>query len=178
MPSHHSRWSGVRARLVALAPALVALAFAAGPAVSTAGAAAPSADVSVSYAGYMAVRNNGPSTAYNVKVTETWSQSFDGGLARFWGLSTNNEVPASCVTPPVYSVVFPNGSAAVTCTMPSLGPGQQEAIYARWEVGSLFGKAAAVTFTATATSSTPDPNLANNTVSVRFVFSGGGFLIG
>jgi Domain of unknown function DUF11 len=178
MPTLRSRFSGVCPPAVALVPVVVAVAFAAGPAVSTAGATAVSADVSVSYAGYTAVRNNGPSTAYNVKVTESWSQSFGGGLARFWGLSTNNEVPASCVTPSVYSVVFPNGSAAVTCTMPSLGPGQQEAIYARWEVGSLLGKAAAVTFTATSTSSTPDPNLANNTASVRFVFSGGGFLIG
>jgi hypothetical protein len=158
-----------RSLIYTLIPVVVVVASAAGPA--TAGAASP-ADVSVrlTIGGDVVVANNGPSPAYNVNVTESWSQSFDAGIARFWGLSTNNEVPASCVTPRVYSIVPPNGTAAVTCTMPSLGPGQQEAIYARWDVGSLSGKQAAVTFTASAMSSTPDPNLANNTASRRLMY--------
>jgi hypothetical protein len=151
----------MKVRIISMVfPAVVAAAFAAGPAVSTAGAAA-SADVAVSHPSYVAVRNNGTSTAYNVKVTYSWAGGVDATFVRFYSFSTNNEVPISCITPPRYSF---SRSGGVTCTMPSLGPGQQEALYLSALIASL-GSRWSATFTVTATSSTPDPNLANNTVS-------------
>ena len=158
MPTLRSRFSRVRPPAVALVPAVVGLVFAAAPA--TAGAAA-SADVAVSHPSYVAVRNNGPSTAYNVNVTYNWAGGWDYTLVRFYSFSTNNEVPISCVTPPRYSF---SRNGGVTCTMPSLGPGQQEALYLSTAIAS-FGSRWSATFTVTATSSTPDPNPGNNTVS-------------
>jgi hypothetical protein len=163
MTTRHSRFSGVRLPAVALVPAVIAAAFAAGPAVAGA-ATSPSADLAV---GWTAARdafvvNNGQSTAYNVQVTERLTASTNGGFVLLRHLSTS-----ACVE---------GAFLRLNCTWPSLAPGHVVVIYARFEAGSLEGKGEqAVTWTAFVSSSTPDPNLANDSASLRLVWWGTSF---
>jgi large repetitive protein len=102
------------------------------------------------------VTNHGPSTAQNVTVTDNWY-----GLSEFYGLQATAPAGVSCTTPPVGKLLGPR---VVTCTTSSLGTGQSAVIRLVLRVESL-GRGPLLQNTATATSTTPDPNPANNTAS-------------
>jgi hypothetical protein len=159
-------------------PALILLALSAALGASAPAATAdttptPTAEVSVGFtaAHDVAVANSGPSTAYNITVTERWSQSTNGTTAFLHTLSTNG-----CVA----NLIIGLKIGGVTCTIPSLGPRQDEVIYAQYSVGPMGGHGVnAITFTATAWSTTTlDPNPANNTASVRLQWAFGGGWVG
>lgn len=96
------------------------------------------------------VTNNGPDRAVAVIVTDTYSSL----TATFSGVSASAPSGASC-KPPV------GGNATITCTTPSLAPGRVMTVTV-----SLVNKCPyphnAVGDSASATSSTNDPNTANN----------------
>ena len=164
--------TGMKARslIYTLVPAVVAVAFAVGPAVSTAGATtAPSADLATTISNVIAfnttasftvtVTNHGPSTAQNVTITDSWYGG--GGFWEFGGLTATAGV--SCTTPPIGN--YPLEKRVVTCSTSSLGSGQSVVLSLRLNP-ILFTGRGGVTDTATAASATPDPNSANNTASV------------
>jgi hypothetical protein len=166
MPSLRFCVSGVRPPLIALVPTVVAVAFAAGPA--TAGAAGASADLATTIGNVsvfssvarftVTVKNKGPSTARNVTVTDSW---FGGGFWEFWGLQVTPPAGVSCTTPPLGKPLAPR---VVTCSVSSLGPGESIMLGLTLRP-LLFTGRGGVTDSATAASSTPDPNSANNTAS-------------
>jgi large repetitive protein len=102
------------------------------------------------------VTNQGPSTAPDVTVTDNWS-----GMSEFYGVQPTAPAGVSCTTPPIGKLLAPR---VVTCTTSSLGPGQSVVIGLVLRVETLFARAL-LQNTATATSTTPDPNPANDTAS-------------
>ena len=105
------------------------------------------------------VKNNGPSTASRVRLTDSaWNSS-----VTFQSLSVLSGSP-SCTTPKVGTL-----QPTVTCNVRSLGPGQSFAVHLVLKTHSIMPGKTTMTNQATATSSTPDPNTANNTVSYSAV---------
>ncbi|MEO6821320.1 MAG: DUF11 domain-containing protein, partial [Candidatus Nanopelagicales bacterium] len=115
-----------------------------GPATVTAGG-------SMSYA--LVVVNKGPSDAGSVQVTDTLPAgvTFVSAIGLGW----------SCTN---------NGNVSVTCTLAALA--SAETADTITVVVSAPGQAMSLTNTASVASSTPDPNLANNTSSVTTGVSG------
>lgn len=98
------------------------------------------------------VTNQGPDEAQNVTMTTHTMYGFGG-------LTATAPAGVTCTTPPTNSV---NG--AVTCTTPSLMPNAVMTIKLRDRV-LFFHNQCVLQNTATATSTTPDPNLNNNTAA-------------
>jgi uncharacterized repeat protein (TIGR01451 family) len=101
------------------------------------------------------VTNDGPSDANTVVMSDNWWS----GWTSFLGVSGSAPAGVSCTAPAVGSV------GTVTCTTPSLAPGASMAIALTIHVRAVFHNQLVVD-SATASSQTPDPNLANNTVTV------------
>ena len=166
----------------ALVVPLAAMAFVATRALP-ASAASPSADLATTiaahgtnvqggYVGYtITVTNNGPDAASGVIMTDhipasMWSRyptTFYcvGSVAPVGTPGWCGPLPSSvsCTTPPVGS------TGTAICTTSSLAPGASRTIEMAIRVGFHFSFQL-VQDTATATSSTFDPNTANNTASV------------
>ena len=101
------------------------------------------------------VKNNGPSTASGVQLTDSaWNSS-----VTFQSLSVISGSP-SCTTPKVGAL-----QPAVTCNVSALGSGQSFAVHLVLKTNSIMPGKTTMTNQATVTSSTPDPNAADNTVS-------------
>ena len=171
-------------RKFALVLPLAAMAFLATPALP-AGAAIPSADLATTitahgthvqggYIGYtITVTNNGPDAASNVIMTDhiplsMWSRYpttfYCVGSVAPVGQGWCGPLPkrVSCTAPPVGS------PGTVSCTKSSLAPGASKTIEMAIRVGFYFNRQGIVD-TATVTSSTFDPDTANNTASVGVV---------
>lgn len=92
------------------------------------------------------VTNNGPDSAVNVVVTDSLFN------AAFTGVTASAPSGASCSTQP-----------PAVCTTGSLAPGAVMTMTVFVVRECRFGVSQAIGSTATATSSTPDPNPSNNT---------------
>jgi uncharacterized repeat protein (TIGR01451 family) len=107
------------------------------------------------------VTNNGPSTASGVQLTDSaWNSR-----VTFQSLSVLSGSP-SCTTPKVGTL-----QPTVTCNVSSLKPRQSFAVHLVLKTHSIMPGKTGMTNQATVTSSTPDPNTANNTVSYSAVVS-------
>lgn len=161
-----------RSFICMVVPVVAAVAFAVLPA--SAGAAS-SADLAVSWVGNDAmVVNNGPSTAYNVQLVEQSARSacYYSAPCIFLAPTTT---PSGCVASTSLLV-------GLTCTWASLPPGPDHGVtvYERYKVWGQteFGKpfypriGGTLPMEATVSSSTPDPNTANNTASVNWSIPG------
>ena len=161
MLSHHSHCPRARRRVLAALPALALLGFAAAPAV----AAAQSADLATtvtpsfirayvgeSFSFTIQVTNDGPDPAAGVSVSDNWYYA-----STFAGVSATAPSGVTCTAPPTGS------RGTVTCTTPSLGRNASMTIAVRLHVLGIHNMI--LSDTATATSTTPDPNTANNTAS-------------
>jgi uncharacterized repeat protein (TIGR01451 family) len=105
------------------------------------------------------LKNNGPSTASGVQLTDSaWNSR-----VTFLSLSVLFGSP-SCATPKVGTL-----QPMVTCNVSSLGPGQSFAVHLVLKTNSIMPGKTGMANQATATSSIPDPNTANNTVSYSAV---------
>lgn len=98
------------------------------------------------------VTNHGPDSARSVLVRDSWSS-----FSTFYGVSATVPSGANCSAPPVGS------RGTVTCTTASLTPGASMIIHLTLRVEGFPNQL--VQDTATATSTTPDPNAANNTAT-------------
>jgi hypothetical protein len=98
------------------------------------------------------ITNNGPHASSNVQLVDHWWGSF--GTLRYVQV-VSGPAGASC-TPTV------GASNSVTCTASSLAARQSLTIVVGIKTMSLGGRTT-LTNSATASSSTPDPNTANNT---------------
>ena len=101
------------------------------------------------------VTNNGPRTASGVQLTDSAGNS----RVTFQSLSVLSGRP-SCTTPKAGTF-----NPTVTCNVSSLGPGHSFAVHLNLKTNSIMPGKTTMTNWATVTSSTPDPNTANNTVS-------------
>ena len=99
------------------------------------------------------VKNHGPTTASGVQLTDSARNS---GVT-FLSLSVLSGSP-SCATPKAGTL-----QPTVTCNVSSLGPGQSFAVHLALKTNSIMPGKTGLTNQATVTSSTPDPNTANNT---------------
>jgi hypothetical protein len=161
-----------RSFICMVVPVVAAVAFAVLPA--SAGAAS-SADLAVSWVANDAmVVNNGPSTAYNVQLVERSARTVCYAYNLCILLTpTTSPTPSGCV-PSTSSLV------GLTCTWASLAPNQSVTVHERYGVYGMteFGKpfypriGGTLPMTATVSSSTPDPNTANNTASVNWTIPG------
>ena len=165
-----------RSFICMVVPVVAAVAFAVLPA--SAGAAS-SADLAVSWVANDAmVVNNGPSTAYNVQLVEqsaSWYRSACNSplMNCIFLLPTTSPAPSGCVASNSLLV-------GVTCTWASLAPDQSVTVHERYEVfgRTKWGKpfyprvGGTLPMEATVSSSTPDPNTANNTASVNWSIPG------
>jgi hypothetical protein len=152
-----------------------AVAFAAGPA-PIAEASGASADLATTiraygnttFGGYdfyrITVTNNGPDAASDVVMTDhiplsIWSR-YPTTFVRVGGNSTFGSLPqsVSCTTPPVGS------TGTVSCTTSSLTPSASMTIWIEVRTG-VYMHNQLMADTATVTSSTFDPNTANNTAT-------------
>jgi uncharacterized repeat protein (TIGR01451 family) len=110
------------------------------------------------FSGYItyriAVTNHGPNYAHNVVLSDGWS----GGWTTFVNAGASAPAGASCPPPTV-------GSHTVTCTAALLAPGASMTVNVTIHVRALFHNQVLVN-TATASSQTFDPNIANNTATV------------
>jgi hypothetical protein len=184
MSSHLSRVWTVRLKGLALISMLGAIAFAANPALP-ASAATPSADLATTlgeigiaccggYMGYpITVTNHGPNPASNVVITDpTPRYMFSRYPTTFYcvgsvprpgsGAGWCGPLPpnVSCPAPPKVG-----SPGTLTCTISSLKAGASVTIIMAIHLGFYFHNQL-VCDTATATSSTFDPNTANNTAEV------------
>jgi hypothetical protein len=98
------------------------------------------------------VKNNGPDAASKVQLTDHWSGAF--GTLRYVQVVSG---PAGTSCAPTVGA-----SNSVTCTASSLAVRQSLTIAVSIKTMSLGGRMS-LTNSATASSSTPDPNMANNT---------------
>jgi len=101
------------------------------------------------------VTNNGPDSAQNVVLSDTFS-----GLATFQSVSATSR--ASCTAPPFGT------RGTVTCTTSLLAPEDSMTVWVTVHAGNL-GFRDIVGDTATATSTTFDPNTANNSAAGSLV---------
>jgi uncharacterized repeat protein (TIGR01451 family) len=179
--SHLSRLQTVRLKRLALISVFGAIAFAANPVVS-ASAATPSADLSTTlgeigiatFGGYMGytitVTNHGPNRASNVVITDPTPRYISnlhpttfycvGGVPRAAGWCGPLPPNVLCPAPPKVG-----SPGTVTCTTSSLRVGASVRIIMAIRVGFYFHNMG-ICDTATATSSTFDPDTANNTAEV------------
>jgi uncharacterized repeat protein (TIGR01451 family) len=97
------------------------------------------------------VKNNGPSTAQNVVVTDDLPPGLTAGPV------TSSD--------PSFTCVDPAGPIDVRCTSPSMAPGATATFTYSAQLPENAAPGAAFTNTAQVQSSTPDPNLANNTAT-------------
>jgi uncharacterized repeat protein (TIGR01451 family) len=97
------------------------------------------------------VKNNGPDSAQNVVLSDTFS-----GFATFQSVSAPSGT--SCTAPPFGT------RGTVTCTTGSLAPGDSVTVRVTVHAGNL-GFRDIIGDTATATSTTFDPNTANNSAA-------------
>jgi hypothetical protein len=105
------------------------------------------------------VQNNGPSTALGVQLADSaWNSR-----VTFQSLGVLSGSP-SCTTPKGGTV-----QVTVTCNVSSLGPGQSFAVHLVLKTNSIMPGKTTMGDQATVTSSTPDPNTANNTASYSAV---------
>ncbi len=104
------------------------------------------------------VTNNGPSTAQDVTVADSWT---GGGFWAFGGLQATAPAGVSRTTPALGKPLAPR---VVTCSVSSLGSGKSIVLGLTLRP-LLFTGRGGVTDSATAASATPDPNSANNTAS-------------
>lgn len=181
MPLRRLRVSNIRPKSIALTSAFAAIAFLAAPTLP-ANAADPTADLATTITaqgtthlgggiGYtITVTNDGPDAASNVVMTDQiprsmWSRYPTtflcvGSVAPpgtpWCSLPLPPEV--SCITPPVGS------TGTVTCSTSSLAPGASMRIFMAIRAGAYLPHQLAID-TATAASTTTDPNPANNTAS-------------
>jgi Domain of unknown function DUF11 len=178
MEYRFSRSLSARGKRNALIPALVAIALLAAPALP-ASAASPTADLATtiisptitntgSYLYYaITVTNNGPDTASNVVMADhtpwyPWSLH----PTTFYCVGSGS---AWCgpLSPGVWCTAPKRGFAGtVSCTTASLVPGASMTITMIVHVGFYLHNQVVID-TATATSSTFDPNTANNTATVE-----------
>lgn len=181
MPSRRPRFSGVRLGLVALAPTVVVLAFAAG-AVPSAEATAASADLATSvtpfnvgpyavvgaWIGYrITVTNNGPDAASDVVLTDRVNPSDSSRYpTKFTCLGGPSGVWCGPLPSTVSCSPLPAGNpGSVTCTTGSLPPGASMTIAVGVKVG-LYLHNQLICDTAGVTSSTAGPD-SGNTACVR-----------
>ena len=105
------------------------------------------------------VTNNGPSTASGVQLTDSaWNSR-----VTFQSLSVLSGSP-SCTTPKGGTL-----QPTVTCNVSSLRSGQAFAVHLVLKTNSIMPGKTTMTNQTTVTSSTPDPNTANNGVSYSAV---------
>jgi uncharacterized repeat protein (TIGR01451 family) len=95
------------------------------------------------------VKNNGPSVAQNIVFTDDLPPGLTPGPV------TRSDLSFSCVDPP--------GPADIRCSSPSLASGATATFTYSANLPENAAPGASFTNTATVTSSTPDPNLLNNT---------------
>jgi uncharacterized repeat protein (TIGR01451 family) len=156
-------WHFTRQRAAALIPVVAATAILG---TSAASAKAASADLAttVSPNGWRmmmgpvtftaTVTNDGPDYADNVVISDNWS----GGMSTFQSVSATAPSGASCTAPRVGT------RGTVTCTTSSLAPDHSMTV--RVTVRDMLIVARApLEDTATTTSTTFDPNTANNTAT-------------
>jgi uncharacterized repeat protein (TIGR01451 family) len=105
------------------------------------------------------VKNNGPSVASRVQLTDS---AWNSGVT-FQSLSVLSGSP-SCTTPKAGTL-----QPTMTCNLSSLGPGQSFAVHLVLKTNSIMPGKTTMTNQATVTSSTPDPDTANNSVSYSAV---------
>jgi uncharacterized repeat protein (TIGR01451 family) len=121
-------------------------------------AAAVTAPASLYFTGNITYRitvtNNGPNTANAVVMSNSWWS----GWTSFLTVSGSAPGGVSCPIPAV-------GSHTVTCSTATLTPGASMSIALTIHVRALLHNQLVVD-SATATSQTPEPNLANNTATV------------
>jgi uncharacterized repeat protein (TIGR01451 family) len=96
----------------------------------------------------LVVTNSGPSTAADVVVTDT----LPAGTSFVEGVDGNGATVCALVQP-----------GKVVCNLGSMGPGTSKTIYIPVMVAPSLPDSAVLSNTATVSSSTPDPNPANNT---------------
>jgi uncharacterized repeat protein (TIGR01451 family) len=105
------------------------------------------------------VKNNGPSTASGVQLSDSaWNSR-----VTFQSLSVLSGSP-SCTTPKGGTL-----QPTVTCHVSSPGAGQSFAVHLVLKTNSIMPGRTGMANQATVTSSTPDPNTANNTASYSAV---------
>ena len=162
--SHPSRAVSARPRGAAVTSALAMIAFLATLAPIAANASS-SADLATTVTNpssrvfdgsyttlTITVTNHGPDSTQSVVVSDNWYS-----FSTFYGVSATAPSGAKCSAPPVGS------RATVTCTTASLTPGASMIIRLTLRVEGFHNQL--VQDTASAASTTFDPNTANNTAS-------------
>ena len=99
------------------------------------------------------VTNKGPQSAQSVAVSDSWTN-----FSTFLGVSATAPSGATCTAPPVGSL------GTITCTTASLAHGNSITVVLTLRVEGFPNQL--LQDTATATSTTPDPNTANNTATI------------
>jgi uncharacterized repeat protein (TIGR01451 family) len=99
------------------------------------------------------VTNKGPDTAQSVAVSDSWT-----AFSTFVGVSASAPLGAMCTAPPVGS------RGAVTCTTRSLAHSASITVVLTVRVEGFTNQL--LQDTASATSTTSDPNSANNTATI------------
>ena len=107
---------------------------------------------------HVTVTNNGPSSASNVVITGGMPPRSTFYCVTGDGAACGSVVPGVTCTPPT-------STAPLTCTTASLKAGSSVSVWIGFSHGFFF-PGQAYCDSASATSTTPDPNTANNTATV------------